>query len=171
MKKNYDVFLILGSNISDKQNNIFGGVKRIDKLENIKIKVYSSLYITKPWGYQGQKDFYNVALKIQTGYKPMELLVVIKEIENKMGRKKNIKWGPRIIDIDIALYDNLIIKNSDLIIPHQYLLERDFFLYPIIEIDEDLLFPGTNKKLEYFLNRIENKSIIRKTDIKINLRC
>jgi 2-amino-4-hydroxy-6-hydroxymethyldihydropteridine diphosphokinase len=98
------VFLSIGSNLGEKEKNCLQAIEMLEKAGLI-IDKKSSIYITKPWGFKNQPDFANMAVEAFTELKPLELLKLIKKIERKMGRKPSIKYGPRIIDIDIIFYD------------------------------------------------------------------
>lgn len=130
------IYLGIGSNIGNKYQYILNCLEKI-KQANIKILRTSNMYLTKPMYVEKGDDFYNCVIKINTKYSPIELLKVIKDIESDMG--KNIKdnsKGPRIIDIDILLYNNEIIHTNDLIIPHQSIIERNFVVQPLLDISD-----------------------------------
>jgi 2-amino-4-hydroxy-6-hydroxymethyldihydropteridine diphosphokinase len=136
------IYLSLGSNIEPEIQNLKLAVKEINKLFLITITKISSIYKTEPVGYINQKKFFNMVLEIKTNLSPEKLLENLQKIENKLGRKRTIKWGPRTIDIDILLYNDTIIKTENLIIPHPELLNRNFILVPLIELDSLLKYPG-----------------------------
>jgi len=168
IKKNFKkVFVILGSNIGNRKENLKKAIIEIMKLKKIKIFNMSSLYLSKPWGYLQQDNFYNIALLLIVSYTPLQLLKKLKKIEKKLGREKNIRYGPRIIDIDIILYEDYVIKRKNLIIPHKQLTKRDFFLKPLLEIDKNLINPITKKKLEYYLKKLKNKNIIKRINFDL----
>lgn len=95
----------------------------------------SRFYATKAWGIENQPDFANAVMEIKTELSPHDLLRALQKIELEMGRKRTEKWGPRIIDLDILLYDNLQINDETLKIPHPYMQERDFVMIPLREIN------------------------------------
>ncbi len=161
-----NVYLGLGSNLGNKIENLQNAVKRINLNDKIKIISYSSLYETGAVGYVDQDNFFNLVLKIMTYFSPLELLKEGKKIELQMGRKKNFRWGPRIIDIDILLYDNLIVNEKDFIVPHKELTKRDFVLEGLIEIDENLIHPVSKLKLKKYLTEIKTKSILNKSEFE-----
>ncbi len=143
-------FLALGSNIGNRLENIQQAIKLIND-NKIKIICNSSLYETSPYGYSPQSNFLNMVIKCETELPPLELLKTIKDIETKMGREPTLRWGPRLIDIDILLYEDQIIDSENLTIPHIELKKRDFFLIPLLEICGDYLDPLSQKPLTYFL--------------------
>ncbi len=126
------VYLGLGSNLGDKRKNIRNAVKLLR--EHVKVIKVSSLYKTKPVGYTDQPDFLNAVLEIKTSVAPSGLLRIVKAIEKKMGRRRTFRNGPRVIDIDILLYEGRRVKTSRLTIPHPRLNEREFVLAPLREI-------------------------------------
>lgn len=135
-------YLGLGSNIGDRISSIRDAISRLAELDDIRIEAISSLYETEPAGYIDQPDFINCVVKIETGYNPYQLLDAVHNIENSMGRIRNIRWGPRIIDIDILLFGNTRIKTDDLEIPHPRMLERSFVMVPLLEIADRSVLEG-----------------------------
>lgn len=163
-----NVYLGLGSNLGNKIENLQNAVKQINLNDKIKIISYSSLYETSAVGYVDQDNFFNLVLKIITYFSPLELLKEGKKIELQMGRKKNFHWGPRIIDIDILLYDDFIINEEDFIVPHKELTKRDFVLEGLIEIDENLSHPVSKLKLKKYLTKIKTRSILNKSKFELS---
>ncbi len=154
-----NVFLGLGSNIGDRAENLRRAAALLKKSGNITVKKSSSVYLTSPVGYFCQQDFLNAVLKIETLFFPEELLALINEIEDRLGRKRVEKWGPRIIDIDILFYGDLIFKNEKLIIPHPCVCERLFVLKPLLDIDGEFVHPELNKSIrEIFCDFIKTES-------------
>lgn len=165
------VYLIIGSNLGDKFNNIEQANRQIG-LRIGKILNSSSVYETEPWGIREQPQFLNLVLYLETNLKPLEILKEIDFIENALGRKKGKKWGARIIDIDILFFNDLIFKSGDLIIPHPSILERMFVLRPIAEIAADLVHPVLKKDIQELLKDCKDtlsvkefKTTIRYSDV------
>lgn len=131
------VYLGLGSNIGDSKSNIESALLSLDKKVNIINK--SSYYQTEPVGYKDQAWFLNMVIEGETNLNPRELLSFTQSIEKDMKRVKTIVNGPRIIDIDILIYDDLKIESEDLIIPHPRMQERAFVMVPIFEIAPELV--------------------------------
>ncbi|NPV26942.1 MAG: 2-amino-4-hydroxy-6-hydroxymethyldihydropteridine diphosphokinase [Firmicutes bacterium] len=127
-------FIGLGSNLGDKAAYLNSALEKLRQVPGISVIQVSSFYETPPWGYQEQDWFLNAVVEIQTELKPEELLIKLQEIETSMGRMRSIRWGPRTIDLDILLYDQLVIERQDLKIPHPGLAEREFALVPLAEI-------------------------------------
>lgn len=128
-------FIGIGTNIGDRGQNIENALFEISKIAVIKKK--SSIHETKPIGHEDQGDFFNTAIEIETDLKPIDLIIKLQEIEHKMGRVRDIKNGPRIIDLDILTYGNEIINEPNLTIPHPRMFERDFVMKPLKEITND----------------------------------
>jgi len=128
------VYLSLGSNIGNRQEYIESAIELVGKREGIKILKKSGLYETSPVGYVEQDLFLNVVIKIETDFSAREILKIINKIENELDRKREIRWGPRTIDIDILIFSDKKINETDLIIPHKEMLNRLFVLVPLIEI-------------------------------------
>ena len=147
------VFLALGSNLGDRLSAIINALDLLGK--HLQITALSTIYESPPWGYTDQPAFLNCVLRAETSLAPEELLTFLKETEKRLGRKPRARWHEREIDIDILLYGNLVLKKPELSIPHPYLLRRDFFLIPLIELDESLTHPLTGVRLKDFAKKME----------------
>lgn len=141
----HTVFLGLGSNMGKKEDNIRLAIEMLK--ERIDIEIVSSIIETEPYGYTEQPRFLNCCLMGKTALLPRELLEFVLGIEKKMGRVREFKWGPRNIDIDILFYDDLIIEQDDLIIPHPELYKREFVLIPLLEIAPEFIHPKFKKTI------------------------
>ena len=128
------VFIGVGSNKNHPYFRIYSVLKQINRLKSTFIVKKSSLYETKPLGPQGQPNFINAVIEIKTNFDPHELLSELQELERQHNRKKTKKWGPRSIDLDILIYNKIIMDSKDLIIPHPGLEYREFVLIPLYEI-------------------------------------
>ncbi|MDI6791829.1 MAG: 2-amino-4-hydroxy-6-hydroxymethyldihydropteridine diphosphokinase [bacterium] len=143
------VYLSLGSNEGDRNKNIGQAVELLNQHPEIQVKRKSSLHETLPVGYLDQPCFLNSAVEIETGLPPLELLDILKLIEKQVGRKEEgIRWGPRVIDLDIILYNSLVMETPRLTIPHPRALERAFVLLPLAELVPKMLYPGLGKTIE-----------------------
>ena len=136
------VFLGLGSNLDDSRRNIQIAADLLARTEFLEIKQLSPLYSTPPMGPQNQADFVNAVAEIQTTLDPQDLLIVCKSIEAQMGRVISERWGPRVIDIDILVYDDQIFRAENLQIPHTGISQRSFVLYPLADLAPELDIPG-----------------------------
>ena len=135
MAKN-KVYLSLGSNIGKREEYIQKAIEAIEKTEGIEVLKKSGLYETTPVGYLEQDLFLNAVIKIETNFSAREILKIINKIEAELDRKREIRWGPRTIDIDILIFSDKKINepDPDLIVPHKEILNRLFVLVPLIEI-------------------------------------
>ena len=158
MKK---IFLALGSNIGNRQENINQAIRFLSK-EITDIK-RAPIYESKAVGYEDQPDFLNTVISGYTDLSPEELLNFVKKVEKQTGRIKRFRWGPREIDIDIIFYGNLVIEKDNLIIPHPRIQERDFVLKPLCDLEPEFIHPVLKKTVLELLNNLKEKSIIRKT--------
>lgn len=134
-------YIGLGSNMGNPILNLETALKRIDGIEGTRITAASSVYETEPVGYEEQAWFHNCVAEIDTVLSPEELLGTLQEIENDLGRVREIRWGPRAIDLDILLYDQMIINTERLIVPHPRMAERAFVMVPLVEIAPGAEFP------------------------------
>lgn len=148
------VFLGLGSNVGNRSEMIVKAISQLEEHPEIVLEKQSAIYETKPFGYTDQPDFLNMVIEISTSLEPMELLSYINKVEYKNGREREIHWGPRTIDIDILLIDDIIIKNKDLQVPHPYMKERLFVLIPLAEIYSGKI-PGESITIEQLIQRLD----------------
>jgi len=159
------VFVGIGSNLGDKFNNIsqvFNSLKENSNFSNIK---KSSLYETRPYGKVNQENFINAVFYFETNFSVNEIFNYTKDLEKKIGRIKRKHWGPREIDIDILLYNNIIYEDQKITIPHKDLLNRDFVLVPLIEIDDKVKHPKEKKAIKQFLFELTDRYIIKKISL------
>lgn len=136
------VFLSLGSNQGDSMDLLQQAVRMLAANECIEVRRASSVYETDPVGYTEQPPFLNIVLEIATSMEPIALLDVCQEIERNLGRTRHVRWGPRTIDIDIALYEGVEMDTDRLTIPHPRMGERAFVLVPLAEIAPDAQHRG-----------------------------
>ncbi|GAB6100203.1 2-amino-4-hydroxy-6-hydroxymethyldihydropteridine diphosphokinase [Halanaerocella petrolearia] len=141
-----DVYLGLGTNKGDREENLNQAIKSIEKFPQTELIGLSKIYETEPWGYTDQQDFLNMCLQIETELTPYDLLDWCQEVENKLKRKRKIKWGPRTIDVDILVYDDLKLNDEELTLPHPRIRERAFVLVPLGDLNEDLFIKGKSIK-------------------------
>jgi 2-amino-4-hydroxy-6-hydroxymethyldihydropteridine diphosphokinase len=146
------VYIGLGSNMGNRQEYLRSAVANIQSRTGAPLIAESSVKETKAVDFEDQPDFLNQIIKIQTELAPLNLLKLLKEIEADMGRVYRFSKGPREIDLDILLYDDFIIDESILKVPHPEILSRDFVLEHLIEIDPELTDPVTKKKYSEVLN-------------------
>ncbi|SEF94235.1 2-amino-4-hydroxy-6-hydroxymethyldihydropteridinediphosphokinase [Caloramator fervidus] len=145
--------IAFGTNVGNKEENIKTAIKLI-KDKGITVKKVSNLYITEPYGYKDQPDFLNGALEVETALSCRQLLNVLLDIEKQMGRVRQFKWGPRNIDLDIIFYNDEIIDEPDLKVPHPDMHNREFVLRPICDIDKDIVHPIFKKTVKVLLDEL-----------------
>ncbi|PID57643.1 MAG: 2-amino-4-hydroxy-6-hydroxymethyldihydropteridine diphosphokinase [Ignavibacteriae bacterium] len=156
------VYLALGGNVGNVINNFQKVIEVLLQNERIKNIESSSIYETKPYGDVEQNNFINSVISFDTDMNLEKLFDYTKNLEKKIGRKKSEVWGPREIDIDILLFGNNIVKNKKVTIPHKDLINRDFVLVPLLELNEELKHPATKKKIKEYLLKLKHNYIVKK---------
>jgi 2-amino-4-hydroxy-6-hydroxymethyldihydropteridine diphosphokinase len=153
-------YLGLGSNVDDRIGMIARAVACLSCPGDVVVRRLSSMYETRPWGEERQRDFVNAVVEIDTHLSPKDLLARVKCIERDLGRRPGARWGPRSIDIDILFYGTRLVAEHDLMIPHPYICERAFVLAPLVEIAPDLVHPATGRSVRGYLEDIEDSGEI-----------
>jgi 2-amino-4-hydroxy-6-hydroxymethyldihydropteridine diphosphokinase len=146
--------------MDDPKAQIMCALTHLKKIVNTAVKNISPFYITKPWGIAEQPDFINAVVLLETTLSPLKLIHVLQEIENKMGRKKVQRNGPRVIDLDIIFYDNFILNHDDLTLPHPRYSDRAFVLQPLFDIAPQLILPN-GQQLRDHLATLDLSTITR----------
>jgi 2-amino-4-hydroxy-6-hydroxymethyldihydropteridine diphosphokinase len=146
---NHTVYLSLGSNLDDRPGNLKRAIASLPPQMEVKAK--SRVYETPPWGYADQPMFLNQVVMATTYLEPEPLLKHLKRLEVALGRTATFQNGPRLIDIDILLFDDLVMETPSLVIPHPGLHERGFVLMPLMDIAPDLVHPVTGKSVREML--------------------
>ncbi len=142
-------YIGLGSNLGDRAVYLAAARRSLDDTPGILIARASSLYETEPVGYTDQDWFLNQVVAIATSLHPYQLLQVLQGIEQDLGRRRLIRWGPRVIDLDLLLYGDAILPDPDLTIPHPRIYERSFVLVPLCEIAPDHVHPDGQTTLQH----------------------
>lgn len=148
-----NLYFSLGTNLGDKEENLHLAVQRIEERIG-KVISLSAFYATAPWGFSSENAFLNAALCVETQLSPLEILKITQEIEREMGRTyKSVNgiYSDRVIDIDLLLYDDLILDTPELKLPHPLMHERDFVMRPLVEIAPDILHPVFKKTMRELL--------------------
>lgn len=127
-------YISIGSNIGDRLLHLTEAVQTLHSHKNIKALAVSSIYETAPVGYIEQADFLNIVIHIETALSAYDLLIACQGVENELGRVREVRWGPRTVDLDILLYNDDHVVTEDLVIPHPRMHERAFVLIPLLEI-------------------------------------
>lgn len=154
------VYLSLGSNLGDQIANLERAHGELTKLGAI--TSVSSLYKTEPVGLMGQPWFLNQAIALETSLAPLALLKETQKIENTLGRVRTVRFGPRTIDIDILLYDDVVAETPELTLPHPRMLERRFVLQPLSEIVPQIIYPVLEKNIQTLLSELTDTSTVEK---------
>lgn len=149
------VYVGIGSNLGDRERNC---LRAIDLMEERSLKVSrrSRTYETEPWGVKDQPRFINMAVSVETALEPRKVLGLLKDVEKLMGRQETVRYGSRVIDLDILLYDSLVVKEPGLEIPHPLMHERDFVLVPLAEIAPEAVHPVIGKTIRELRDKLKH---------------
>ena len=156
------VFVGIGSNLGNRIENCANAVRKISDFATV--SAISSIYETEPVGNEDQPNFINCAVKIETDLSPYDLLLSLQSIEDILGRERIQKWGPRIIDLDILFYNDLVIESDELIVPHPMAHLRRFVLEPLSEIAPDLIHPTLKVSVSKLLEGLDDPKSVVKID-------
>lgn len=159
-------FLSIGTNIGERENNLHDAVQLLMAQDGVMVTAISSIYETVAVGYTEQADFLNIAVAVDTTLNAADLLTACQSIENNLGRVREFRWGPRIIDLDILLYNYETIETESLIVPHPRMFERAFVLVPLEEImtPKYVMLEHVQKALRAFDIEEEGIKLWKKTD-------
>ncbi|MCP4458494.1 MAG: 2-amino-4-hydroxy-6-hydroxymethyldihydropteridine diphosphokinase [Cytophagales bacterium] len=156
--------LLLGTNLGDKRQNFERALDLLAK-KGVGIIKQSSIYESEPWGIADQPWFWNMVIEVKTSLLPTELLKTCLKIENEMGRVRKQKWGERLIDIDILYFDDRVIKEPTLELPHPGIPDRIFTLLPLVEKWPELIHPIFKKSQKELLSELSTELECRKSDV------
>ena len=146
--------------MGDANQNIVQAIQFISEIKNINITKQARFYLSKAWGKTDQSDFVNTVIEIECTITPDQLLSSIQHVEKQMGRIRKEKWGPRIIDIDILTYEDCVVNQPHLKIPHPHITERSFVLAPLYELNQTLWIANKGPIEKFIDNKIIDKEII-----------
>ena len=149
-------YVALGSNLGNKKENLLQAIELL-KNHGVKILAVSSFLVTKPYGVIDQPDFLNGAIKLEYNKSPEELLEVLLTVEQEMGRVRVRHWGERIIDLDLLLFGQEIIKTEKLVVPHEDMENREFVLAPLAEIASNVVLPNRNETIAELLTNLRKR--------------
>jgi 2-amino-4-hydroxy-6-hydroxymethyldihydropteridine diphosphokinase len=157
------VYIALGTNLGKRMENL---AKAENALKQIAIVISkSSVYETPPWGYFEQPAFLNQVLEIETSLEPEDLLYELKKIEEKLGRKESFRYGPRLIDLDILFYDNIVYNSDKLSIPHPQIVNRAFILTPLADLAPEMVHPVEKRTISELLVDVDKSGILKFRDV------
>jgi 2-amino-4-hydroxy-6-hydroxymethyldihydropteridine diphosphokinase len=158
MNMNHTVYLSLGTNMGNRAENLKQAGLSLSP--QMKVKKKSRVYETPPWGYTEQESFLNQALMVTTYLEPEPLLKHLKRLEVALGRKESFRYGPRLIDIDILFFDDIVMETPALTIPHPHMHERGFVLMPMMDIAPDLVHPITERSIREMIALCNTDGIV-----------
>ena len=154
----------LGSNKGDRLAMLQQAKSQLE--EKTRIVKEGDIFVTEAWGVEDQQNFYNQLILVEGELNPYELLRFTQSIELQIGREKSVKWGPRIIDIDIIYYDNKVIYSPELCIPHKHMNERKFILEPLLELDKTWVHPVEKMGIVALLERCKDKGKVKRLNVE-----
>lgn len=163
----YRVFVGLGSNLGDRAGMLNRAAKEISKIAGLRVVQWSPVYETDPVGKPDQPKFLNAACEIQTGLAPAELMAELLAVENRLGRTRGERWGPREIDLDILLYDGVVRAEPEVTVPHPELEQRRFVLVPLRELDPDLVHPVSGMTVSELAEACSGQGRVQRTSYHI----
>lgn len=162
------VYIGLGSNQATPVEQLLGAISILQQSEEVTLVNCSGLYGSKPMGPQDQPDFVNAVAELTTDLVPIALLHYLQSIEQSHGRQRDgVRWGPRTLDLDILLIGNSVIELPELIVPHYGINDREFVLYPLLEIAAHLIMPD-GRKIEDLANNCDSRGLT-KLDVKVDI--
>ncbi|MBS3787824.1 2-amino-4-hydroxy-6-hydroxymethyldihydropteridine diphosphokinase [Candidatus Bipolaricaulota bacterium] len=154
-------FIGLGSNLGNRERNIDNSLRLLDEREGLELTARASNYETEPVG-PTQPWFINTAVKVETSSPPEDILAACKEIEKRIGRADSLKWGPRLVDLDLLLVNGYVLEDQELTLPHPQMEERRFVLLPLLELEPDLVHPKLQTPIKELLPKLEeDKKVIK----------
>lgn len=157
------VFLALGTNLGDRMAHLRAALDSLPP--DVQIAKRSPVYETPAWGYEDQGPFLNMVIEGQTQLEPEALLARLKQLETELGRTPSFHWGPRVIDMDILFYDQLVLGTPHLTIPHPRLQERAFVLVPLADLAPEWKHPVLGRTVRELLSEVDTSGIQRFQDM------
>ncbi|MBT3338946.1 MAG: 2-amino-4-hydroxy-6-hydroxymethyldihydropteridine diphosphokinase [Anaerolineae bacterium] len=151
------IYIALGTNLGDRLANLRTAITSL--APDVRVLRESTIYKTPPWGYTDQPSFLNMVIEAETSLNPRALLAYLKKREDELGRVKNFRYGPRHIDLDILFYDDLVLNEEHLQIPHPRLHERAFVLVPLADLTSDLVHPLLQEDIGTLLKGLNSDEI------------
>jgi len=153
----HTVFISLGSNVGNRAAYLESAREELRR--KLLLEAISPIYETKPWGFTDQPDFLNQVVRCATDLEPQALLVTLKSLEAQLGRIPTFHYGPRQIDLDILMFDDLVLNSPDLTLPHPHFHERAFVLVPLAELAPELVHPVLKSSIYDLLTHLDTSSV------------
>jgi 2-amino-4-hydroxy-6-hydroxymethyldihydropteridine diphosphokinase len=153
-------YIGIGSNLGDALKNCQYAVENLSRIEGIELKRSSSFYKTEPIGIENQNLFINAVVEIRTVLSARNLFLALQNIEKDMGRKRKVKGGPRIIDLDLLFYGQDVIREADLVVPHPEIHKRRFVLVPLCEISSYFIHPAFSVSIRGLKDRLNDNKMV-----------
>jgi len=157
----FPCYIALGTNLGDRSKNLENAIQLLSSF--VEVVAQSPIYQTIPWGFADQPDFLNQVIFVKTAKRPDELLQLLKQIEVEIGRTPTFQNGPRIVDLDILFYDDWVVENPGLQIPHPRLHERAFVLVPLSDLNPSLWHPVLAVTVQEMLHKVDSTGVTRFT--------
>lgn len=152
------IYLGLGTNLGDRAANLQAACLALPPA--VRVRATSPIYETAPWGFSAQPDYLNQVVEAETDLEPLALLAHLKALETSLGRAKTFRFGPRLIDLDILLYDALVLTLPELTIPHKFLIHRAFVLVPLADLAPTLTHPLTHQTITELLAAVDRSGVV-----------
>ena len=153
----HTIYISLGTNLGDRLANLQAALAALPPI--VLMQAASPIYETEPWGYSDQPAFLNQVISAETQLEPLDLLPHLKRLETELGRTPTFRYGPRLIDMDILFYDDILLATPGLEIPHPRLHERAFVLVPLVDLAPDFRHPRLGKTLQELLAQVDTDGV------------
>jgi len=158
------ILISIGSNMGERTDNCRGAIDALVALDGLSVLKESSFYETMPWGKINQQDFINCAVLVESDIAPLNLLEKLKEIEFNIGSNHEERWGPRLIDLDLVIYADVVMESEILTLPHKFAHERAFVMIPAAEIAPEMIHPLLGKSVRQLAEGLAGEGQVRRIE-------